>query len=604
MLSSLYRRYGKTNIYLAFLAAAVLAYFFWIRSGADNDSSSRPSSRIQSLLADGDEFTLDGRSLRILSGAIHYFRVVPAYWSDRLAKLKAMGLNTVETYVAWNIHEETPGRFDFTTGMRDIGGFVRAAHSLDLHVIVRPGPYICAEWDNGGLPAWLLRDPTMKLRTMHPDYIAAVDRFFEALLKILVPLQRVNGGPIIAFQAENEYGSYGDDVVYVEYVAAALRRNGVTELVFTSDGHDVKPFGSLLQTVNFQRNVSRNIGALRRLQPNRPLMVTEYWAGWFDHWTEPNHHVLEIDKATQIVTQILNEGASINFYMFHGGTNFGFYNGANDGRKHELPYAPTVTSYDYDAPLSEAGDPTEKYRRLREIIRRYVASPLPPVPPAVKKLAYASVTLSSYVELSHVAQYTPVTVSHRPLPMERLSVRDGVGQAFGFALYVAQISSSVKTVGVRGVRDRAVVMIDGRPIKTIELNEKDAVLELSLEKSRESVQLAILVENCGRVNFGQPPWFDAKGITGSVSIDGEEKNLLWNTFPLDFSAEYVKTVLEHREVWRATPVRDGSGPILLRGELELAVKPSDTFVSMEVSGATAKVAYDWLPCYRVGQRGW
>ena len=574
----------RMSIYVGCLIAAALIYFkFWIRP---DDRAVPP--RIQSLTADGDEFALDGRPFRILSGSIHYFRVVPIHWSDRLAKLKAMGLNTVQTYVAWNFHESTPGRFDFTTGMRDVGRFVRAAHSLGLHVIVRPGPYICAEWEHGGLPAWLLRDKTMKLRSMHPGFIAALDRYFEALMKILAPLQRVNGGPIIAFQAENEYGNYGNDVSYVEYVAAALRRNGVTELIFTSDNHDKKPFGSLLQTINFQRDVSMNIAALRRVQPNRPLMVAEYWPGWFDHWTDSGHHGLDVDETAQTVARILDEGASINFYMFHGGTNFAFYNGA-DRKSGRVPYMPVVTSYDYDAPLDEAGDPTEKYRRLREILQRYVASPLPPVPPPVQKTAYASVTLNSYAELVRVSQYAPVTASRRPLPMELLSVRDGVGQAFGFALYVAQISSGVKTVGVRGVRDRAVVMIDGRPMKTIELNEKDAVLELDLKTSGESVQLAIIVENCGRLNVASGwllHWFDSKGITGSVSIDGEEKDLTWNTFSLDFSTEYVESITKNQDVWRATPVPGDIGPILLKGELQLAGdEPSDTFVSMEVSWA-------------------
>ena len=559
----------------------VWLYYRYVFRRQPSPLPTEPSvSRFNSLTTSGREFRLDGQPFRILSGAIHYFRVLPEYWKDRLWKLKAMGLNTVETYVAWNLHEAEPGKFDFKTGMRDIERFIKTAQSLGLHVIVRPGPYICAEWDMGGLPAWLLGDPAMELRSMYRGFTEAVDRFFDYLLPILVPLQKVNGGPIIAVQVENEYGSYGKDIDYMMYIKKALISRGIKEMLFTSDGAGVKPWGDLLQTVNFQKNVS-NIKKLLVVQPNKPVMVTEFWSGWFDHWGE-KHSVFSTSKAVETIGHILSMGASINLYMFHGGTNFGFMNGANDGKKHELPYAPTVTSYDYDSPLSESGDITTKYVKLRELMIKYAQTPnsLPAIPSGVEKLAYKSVKMEQYVKLIHVSKFTMATDSDKPVSMERLPIHSGAGQSYGFTLYDTRISGRGSKLKVSGVKDRGIVMIDERPVKTIELGERAVEIDLSLSSSA-GFHLSILVENCGRVNFGHPPWFEPKGLIGDVDVDGTHPRQ-WTIFPLEFDTQFLETIQKMPDIWKPTPAPQDPGPVIYKGMLMVDGEPKDTFLNLKV----------------------
>ena len=323
---------------------------------------------------EGNQFVLDGKAIRLLSGAIHYFRIVPEYWRDRLLKLKACGLNTVETYVPWNLHEPKEGQFQFE-GIAGIGNFIRLAGELGLHVIVRPSPYICAEWEFGGLPAWLLADAGMRLRCFDKAYLDKVDAYFDELLPRLKPLLSTNGGPIIAMQVENEYGSYGNDKKYLEYIRDAMRKRGMDVLLFTSDGPESaraagRNVEGVLGIVNFGSRAGEAFRKLREYQPDGPLMCMEFWIGWFDHWME-KHQSRPAPEVTEVFEDIMREGASVNFYMFHGGTNFGFYNGAN----HIKQYEPTVNSYDYDALLDESGEPTEKFYAVRKVLERYVDLP-------------------------------------------------------------------------------------------------------------------------------------------------------------------------------------------------------------------------------------
>jgi beta-galactosidase len=319
---------------------------------------------------DDHGFTLDGKPFRVLGGAIHYFRVPPAYWEDRLRRLKACGLNTVETYVAWNFHEPSPGEFRFEGGA-DIATYLETAARVGLKAIVRPGPYICSEWDLGGLPAWLLRDPGMRLRCLHQPYIDAVDRYFDRLLRELAPLQCTRGGPILAMQVENEYGSYGNDREYLTYLAEGMRRRGVDVPLFTSDGatDSMLQGGTLpgvLKTVNFGSKPGESFAKLKEYQPAGPIMCTEFWNGWFDHWGEP-HHRRDPEDAARALDEMLSLGASVVLYMFHGGTNFGFWNGANYDRE----YQPTISSYDDDAPVGEAGDLRPKYHAVKRVLDKH-----------------------------------------------------------------------------------------------------------------------------------------------------------------------------------------------------------------------------------------
>lgn len=283
-------------------------------------------------------FTLDQESLRILSGAMHYFRVHPGQWRERLELLRAMGLNTVETYVAWNLHEAHRGTYDFS-GMADLERFLSIAQEVGLFAIVRPGPYICAEWDNGGFPAWLLADRNLRLRCMDERYLSEVDRWFDVLIPRIASHQLTKGGNVLLVQVENEYGSYGDDEAYLSHLAAGLRSRGIDVPLFTSDG----PTRFMLSggavngsfaTVNFGSRATEAFTTQRETRPdaNDPLFCMEYWNGWFDHWGEP-HHTRDVASAAETLDEILSHGASVNLYMAHGGTNFGLWAGSNFDQK-------------------------------------------------------------------------------------------------------------------------------------------------------------------------------------------------------------------------------------------------------------------------------
>jgi len=547
------------------------------------------------------QFFLEGKPFRILSGAIHYFRVVPEYWKDRLLKLKAMGLNTVETYVPWNLHEEVKEQFNFD-GNLDIVHFIKVAQSVGLFVIIRPGPYICAEWDLGGLPSWLLRDPKMKLRSMYPPYIRAVGNYFNKLLPILAPLQYSRGGPIIAFQVENEYGSFGKHDLSAEYMAHMrdlMMANGLTELLFTSDGikqmeaEYYPEISGVLKTANFQNNETIYLNRLGELQPDKPLMVAEFWPGWFDHWGE-QHHKMEVEKVVKRVSNILKAGASINFYMFHGGTNFGFMNGANHYRD-EFRYSPTVTSYDYDAPLSEAGDITEKFKALKTVIAEYNPDAHAPIP---FKDQHERATYED-VEMQHVQQlgdllplFGPPVETENVMPMEELPINNDGGQGYGFILYQTELDSAPEEIIVHNVSDRAQVFLDLELIHTIDAMkvDKQSIDEEELwevkirpegdRKGSRQIQLDILVENLGRVNFLQHINSQRKGLLGDVQIDGR-KQTKWKIYPMDFKKNFFDKLNEQSEWRKITEGNLPSVPSLYKGTFGITGEPKDTFLHMK-----------------------
>jgi len=551
----------------------------------------------------GDQFVWNGQPIRLISGAIHYFRVVPEYWRDRLLKLKACGFNTVETYVAWNVHEPREGEFCFE-GLADIEQFIAIAAEVGLLVIVRPSPYICAEWEFGGLPAWLLADSDMRLRCYHRPFLDKVDRYYDALLPRLQPLLCTNGGPIIAVQIENEYGSYGNDKAYLNYLKTSLQARGIDVLLFTSDGPEDSMLqggmiDGVLETVNFGSRPVEAFAKLKEYQPDQPLMCMEFWNGWFDHWGE-QHHTREAADVAQVLDKMLAAGASVNFYMFHGGTNFGYYNGANNP-----PYAPTITSYDYDVLLSESGEPTAKYAAVREVISRYVDLPPLELPAPIKKLSYGTLQMTGQADLFAQldALGEPTRLAY-PVAMEKL------GQDYGFILYTTQVSGprGRASLYLQEVRDRAIVYLDGRYLGVIE-RDRPELQSLEVEIPAGGAQLSILVENMGRTNYG-PYLRDCKGITEGVRLDNQFL-FDWEIRPLPLADLRALTFqpLSGQATWSEGQQRtargddgeqgrlgrgesdrrvDGGQPVFYRGCLTIE-EAADTFIDM--SGWTKGVVY-------------
>lgn len=506
-----------------------------------------------SSFAIGDkEFLLNGEPFRILSGAIHYFRVHPDQWADRIHKARLMGLNTIETYVPWNEHSPAPGSF-LTDGGLDLARFLDLIQAEGMRAIVRPGPYICAEWDNGGLPAWLFTDPTIGVRSSEPGYLAAVDGFMDDLLPIVVERQITRGGPVILFQIENEYGAYGSDKAYLQHLVDGAKRAGVDVPLFTCD----QPFGTMIEdgslpglhkTGTFGSRAEERLAFLRERQPTGPLMCAEFWNGWFDNWGT-HHHTTDAAASAAELDALLSAGASVNIYMFHGGTNFGFTNGAND----KGIYEPTITSYDYDAPLTEDGHPTDKYFAFRDVIARHFQVPadFPAQRPDAEE---STVSVTEGVPLLNVTAGLPASVAVAgPLPVSEVT-----GQYRGFFLYERQMTGGV--LSFNEVRDRAHVFLDGAPLGTLsrELGERSIPLP-------HGGLLQILVEDQGRVNYG-PRIGEAKGLIGPALLDGDEV-LDWSIRSVDLSS--LETF------------RTAAGELAGRGGV---AGPSVSFASFEADG--------------------
>lgn len=476
-----------------------------------------------------DDFYLDGRRFQIISGSIHYFRVHPAYWRDRLTKLKNMGCNTVETYIPWNGHEPEQGSFRFS-GFYDVERFVRLAQELGLWVILRPSPYICAEWEFGGLPAWLLQEDGMRLRCSDPAFLRHVQAYYDQLLPRLLPLQTTQGGPVLMMQVENEYGSFGNDRAYLEAIRDMLRRGGVDVPLVTSDGPtpEMMAFGrcpGVFQTANFGSQTEERFGFVETLGI-RPLMCMEFWCGWFDHWGEA-HARTDAAASARDWGAILDRGHG-NLYMFHGGTNFGLMNGSN----YDTHLTPDVTSYDYDAPLSEDGRITEKYRLYRAEIEKR-RGPVPQLPTEeIRRCGYGEAVEQACAPLLKLAEQLPAVHGVTPRSMERL------GQWYGWTLYRTRLTDMTRLGSIRllGANDRAHILLDGQLVATLydrELLEAYTFPEpLPL---REGAQLDILVENMGRVNYGCRIEQQRKGIDGGVILNSHQ-HYGWEMICLDEAA--------------------------------------------------------------------
>ncbi|MDD7928748.1 glycoside hydrolase family 35 protein [Microbacterium thalli] len=511
------------------------------------------------------DFLLDGRPHRVIAGALHYFRIHPDHWADRIRKARLMGLNTIETYVAWNAHEPVRGEWD-ATGWNDLGRFLDLIAAEGMHAIVRPGPYICAEWHNGGLPVWLTSTPGIGLRRSEPQYVEAVSTYLRRVYEIVAPRQIDRGGNVVLVQIENEYGAYGSDHDYLRTLTELTRACDITVPLTTVDQPEPHMLAAgtlpdLHATGSFGSRATERLATLREHQPTGPLMCSEFWDGWFDWWGGVHHTTDAAASATEL-DALLAAGASVNIYMLHGGSNFGTTNGANDKGR----YAPIITSYDYDAPLDESGHPTEKYHAFREVIARY--APVPDEVPSARPVAPAlSVPLrgtgdwlptsteagaeraggSTPPTFEDLGQLGPLVRYDIPLPAE----------AFGDA--------GTAVLSFTEVRDLAWIAVDGAPIGRLQR----ALHERSLPIPRGSL-LTVLVEDQGRVNY-EIRLGEAKGVVGPVTLGGHELSG-WSAQAVDLA-----TV--------AAGIPDGSeqptaGRIGLAGTFDLD-EPTDLFLDTD-----------------------
>ena len=518
------------------------------------------------LTYENRNFLMDGKPYTVISGAMHYFRIPRQYWMDRLTKLKECGFNTVETYTCWNLHEKEEGVFDFT-GMLDLAAYIDCAASLGLNVILRPGPYICAEWEFGGLPAWLLRYPDMEIRCYDEEFIARVRRYYHALFDHVGDRLCTRGGPVIMVQIENEYGSYGDDKDYLRAVVDIYRECGVDCQLFTSDGACswMLNGGTLPDfpcVANFGSRPAENFAALERFRPGQPTMCGEYWCGWFDHWYE-HHHTREPEELAKLFDDMLACGASLNFYMFHGGTNFGFMNGAN----HSGKYEPTITSYDYCALLSEAGDLTPAYHAVRKVIETRTGTTLPAL--TVKnseKAAYGTLTLNRSASLLTEAEKLGKAV-HAAAP----KYMEDLGQSYGFTLYstVARGPQEALTLTFDVCHDRAVIFVNGEFRGIHERSRRADEIKLPLAAG-ETARVDILLENMGRVNYG-PKLRDRKGLRGIRF--GQQYHFGWDMIPMPMTDLSALTFAPHEG--------GASAATFLAGTLTIDGTPKDTFIRLD-----------------------
>ncbi|XP_030968113.1 beta-galactosidase 17-like [Quercus lobata] len=484
-----------------------------------------------------DMFWKDGQPFQIIGGDLHYFRVLPEYWEDRLLKAKALGLNTIQTYVPWNLHEPKPGKLVFE-GIADIVSFLKLCHKLGFLVMLRPGPYICAEWDLGGFPAWLLAiEPTVRLRSSDPAFLHLVEGWWAILLQKVAPLLYENGGPVIMVQIENEYGSYGNDKAYLHQLVTFARSHlGDDIILYTTDGgtRETLERGTISGDAVFSA-VDFTTGdepwPIFQLQkkfnaPGKsPPLSAEFYTGWLTHWGEKLAET-DADFTAAALEKILSRNGSAVLYMAHGGTNFGFYNGANTGGI-ESDYKPDLTSYDYDAPIRETGDVNNaKFKAIRSVIKKYSTKSLPSVPPNKEKAGYGPIDLQKkefLFDILNRINSIGIVKSENPISME------SVGQMFGFLLYVSEYAAKAdgSVLSIPKVHDRAQVFIScssedngGRPIFVGTMERwSNQTLGLPKIKCISNISLYVLVENMGRVNYGSYI-FDRKGILSSVYLDG------------------------------------------------------------------------------------
>ncbi|MDR3689377.1 MAG: beta-galactosidase [Fimbriimonas sp.] len=457
-------------------------------------------------IADG-KFQLDGKPFLILAGEIHPSRVPKEYWRQRVQMAKAMGLNTISVYQFWNLHEPEKGKFNFR-GSEDIAAFLRICQEEGMYAILRPGPYVCAEWEFGGYPFWLLNEPGLVIRSRNAAFMEYSKRYLREMAKQTVPLQVTHGGNILMVQVENEYGSYGNDKAYMAQIRDDLKEVGYDVPLYVAEGSSQLADAWVPGTVAGVNGGSypEAIQTANRYTPGGPYIVPEFYPGWLDHWGE-NKSISDGD--VRGFKALIEHGVSASLYMFHGGTNFGFMNGANFGGN----YQPDITSYDYDAPLDEAGRPRKKYFAFRDAIKQVTGMTPPELPATIPVITIPRFDVGQSGSL--LGSLPKPIHSARTLNMEQL------GQDYGYVLYRTHVKGPVKgKLKIQELRDFAVVMVDGVVVTTLDRRHKQDSVDLDLTSADSQIDL--LVENCGRINYGGLLPDNHKGITEKVMLDGVE----------------------------------------------------------------------------------
>jgi beta-galactosidase len=527
---------------------------------------------------EGEHFLLDGQPFQIICGEMHYARVPREYWRDRLRKIRAMGLNTLCTYMFWNMHEPEAGQFNFS-GNLDVAEFIRLAQQEGLWVLLRPGPYSCAEWEFGGFPYWLLATAGLTVRSRDPQFLALARKYMIEVGKQLAPLQITQGGPILMVQVENEYGSYGADHEYMRDIERMIRDAGFHVTLYTSDGEEDRMLagGTLpdaLAAINFGDgdDPAKQFAAFAKARTGVPRMCGEFWDGWFDHWGE-KHHTTKPEASAQGLDWMLSEGISASLYMVHGGTTFGFMNGAN----FDSAYQPGISSYDYNAPIDEAGRPTEKFHALSAVIRKHLpaGTQVPALPEPLPMIEVPRWELRESAALD--------SLRRDPVRSERPKTFEALGQAYGFVLYRHRVEKPARGhLEIHEVRDYALISQGANRLGVLDRRRKQSGLNVELAAG---ASLDILVENMGRVNYGKHLLDTHKGITGRVTLNGQELTG-WENYRLPLTE---LSALEFSPQAKA-------GPAFHRGTFDLE-SVGDTFLDLRGWGK----GHAWMNGHHLGR---
>lgn len=522
-------------------------------------------------------FVYDGKPIQIHSGEMHFARIPHEYWRHRFKMMKAMGLNTVATYVFWNYHEVTPGVWDFKTGNRNIAEYIKIAGEEGLMVILRPGPYACAEWEYGGYPWFLQNQKGLEVRRNNPEFLAACKEYINHLAAEVKNLQITKGGPIIMVQAENEFGSYvsqrkdiplAEHKAYSAAIKAQLLAAGFDVPLFTSDGSWLFEGGSIencLPTANGEDNIENLKKVVNQYNGNKgPYMVAEFYPGWLDHWAEPFPKVPTEDVVKQTEKYLTND-VSFNYYMVHGGTNFGYTSGANYDKNHDIQ--PDMTSYDYDAPISEAGWATPKYMAIRELMKKHVSYKIPEIPQALPVIEIPEIKLSQTTALFDLKNKIEPVTSDTPLTFEQLN------QGHGYVLYSRKFNQPISgKLEINGLRDYALIYVNGEKVAELNRYYKNYSCEIEIPFN---ATLDIFVENMGRINYGAKITENNKGIISPVVINGNEITGNWKMYKMPLE--------EQSEVAAIKEKATESQPAVLKGTFTLS-EVGDTFLDMEAWG--------------------